>query len=258
MIGPCAALPWVIVGMAASILSIEGWIEAGVVATAFVLITLWAYPVRPQALLKRIVPFAFFAMITLLFGSLGQGLPRPAGDWDPASATALNRAALAAARLVFLGILASWAGLYVGTGSMMAHLARLGRKIKRIGIDPTPLLLALGIAVRFLPLVQEEARRLHLAWQARGAGLMARRLVGRIRYAAALTVPLLAAALRRAEALAEAVDVRLGGSGMNPGLWAPPPAAREEKEQERLRLRMAVAFVASWLGVLVRVGRWVG
>ena len=58
-------------------------------------------------------------------------------------------------------------------------------------------------------------------WQARGAGLAAHGPGRRIRYATALTVPLMAAALRLgAEALAEAIEVRLGGSSFQGAdLW---------------------------------------
>ncbi|HLS91583.1 MAG TPA: energy-coupling factor transporter transmembrane component T [Limnochordia bacterium] len=254
---PRSGISWVIAGMVASIIAIEGWPDVGIVGLAFVLITLWAYPVRLLALLKRMLPFAVFAMITFTFGALG-GVPRgPSVALEPMSQAALSRAGLAATRLLLVGVAASWVGLYMGAGNMMAFLARLGRRIKRIGLDVTPLLLSLGIAMRFLPLMQEEARRLHLAWQARGAGLMARGIAGRVRYVAALAVPLLAAALRRAEALAEAMEVRLGPTATVDAAWAVSPAPQGSHASEQ-SLRVAVAIAASWLGLVVRMGRWVG
>ena len=96
---PRSGIAWVIAGMVASIIAIEGWLDVGIVVLAFVLITLWAYPVRLAALLQRMLPFAAFSLITFTFGALG-GAPRgPSAALEPMTAAAISRAGLAAAVL---------------------------------------------------------------------------------------------------------------------------------------------------------------
>lgn len=252
-------IAWTLIGMAGSILLIEGWGDAFVATLCFAIIVLWAYPVRPRALLSRLVPFFIFAAIAFAFGALGDGATEASQEALPAGGEAVSRAAMAAIRLMLVGVAATWIGLYVGAARMIALLAAFGRATRRVGVDLTVPLLALGVAIRFLPLVQEEARRLQVAWEARGAGLALRGLSGRIRYVSAMTVPLLAAALRRAEALAEAIEVRLGGSSLHGAhLWDVGTDRQGGKEIRGVSFRSWIGAIAAWCVVVLRVWRWVG
>lgn len=257
--GGDAAIGWTIAGMAATIALMEGWGDVAVAIIAYLVIVLWARPVRLRALLLRLVPFVVFAGMALAFGVLG--IDRGAIATGDGRLQALSGPALAGVRLLLVGVAASWLGLYVGAARMLAFLASLGRATRRLGVDLTVPLLAMGVAIRFLPLLQEEARRLQAAWQARGAGLPARGIAGRIRYGAAVAVPLMAAALRRAEALAEAIEVRLGGTSFREAeLWQASSAGVTGRAQVQRgsALRIVAGVAAAWCVVALRVWRWVG
>lgn len=251
-------IPGVLCGMAGTILSIEHWSDAALATLSFALVVFWAYPVRSRALLARLVPFLIFAGITFAFGSLGEGTSLTGRSGGTGEA-AVSRAGLAAARMILIGVASGWLGLYVGTTRMISLLAGLGKVGRRFGLDLSVPMLAMGVAIRFLPLVEEEARRLQMAWEARGAGLARRGLLRRIRYGSALTVPLMAAALRRAEALADAIEVRLGGSSLQGGdLWRTREGAESGRHREGPGLRRWIGLTAAWLLVALRVWRWVG
>ena len=158
--------PGVLCGMAGTILSIEHWSDAALATLSFALVVFWAYPVRSRALLARLVPFLIFAGITFAFGSLGEGTSLTGRSGGTGEA-AVSRAGLAAARMILIGVASGWLGLYVGTTRMISLLAGLGKVGRRFGLDLSVPMLAMGVAIRFLPLVEEEARRLQMAWEAR-------------------------------------------------------------------------------------------
>lgn len=262
---------WTLAGMVGSIFALENWGDAVAAVVCFMLVALWARPVRPRALFARLIPFFVFAVITYVFGAMGaeekemvqtaldgHGMGR-SGQSATGAWAGQSVAALAAVRLLLLGVTASWMGLYVGAARMIAFLASVGRAVRRIGVDLTVPLVAMGVAIRFLPLLQEEARRLQTAWQARGAGLSAQGLIGRVRYGTAIAVPLMAAALRRAEALAEAIDVRLAGAPFTSAeLWYVSPWRSGGHDEKGSSLRAGIGVAAAWCVVVMRVWRWVG
>ena len=66
----------------------------------------------------------------------------------------------------------------------------------------------ISMALRFMPMLLEEYERLRMAQMARGADFTTGSLALRIRALAALTVPLLLSAFRRADELALAMEAR--------------------------------------------------
>nr|MBC7244830.1 energy-coupling factor transporter transmembrane protein EcfT [Chloroflexota bacterium] len=88
---------------------------------------------------------------------------------------------------------------------------------QKLGIPAHEFALAVNIALRFLPIVAEEAERLMKAQAARGAdfGYGRRNFIQRTRKMLPLLVPLFLVSLRRAEHLIEAMEARcyLGGKG---------------------------------------------
>jgi energy-coupling factor transporter transmembrane protein EcfT len=65
-----------------------------------------------------------------------------------------------------------------------------------------------AVALRFVPVLAEEAERIATAQLSRGGGYSGK---GRVRAGVALTVPLFLRSLERAEALATAMELRLYG-----------------------------------------------
>lgn len=282
---PRRGIAWVAAGLLIGALTIDGWSALPLAASGLGAV-LVAHPVPLRRLLRRLGPFAVFAALALVFGMFRLGGPADGAQGGDAvlvlgplyvGRAALHRASLAACRLLYVGVWASWLGLAVGTARLLGALHHAGRWIERLGIDVTAVLLALGVAIRFLPLVQHEARLRQRAWEARGATLLARGVVGRMRYAALLSVPLMAASLRRAEALAEAIEARLGGEAAP--RWGSHSKARaagtdlprslgvpgQEKDMagrgQSAGLADAawtwLAITAAWLPVAAKIWKWV-
>lgn len=216
------------------------------------ILLLGVYRLRVSEVLRRLRPFALFAALAIAFGGLGPG--EPALRLGPVawSIQAAAGAALAAARLMGLGAVAVWVNLAVGSGRLTAHLLSAARRLKRrFGIDLEPLFAGIAVALSFLPLLQKEASRLRLAWEARGAGLLGRGPAGRGAYAAGIAVPLMAAALRRAEQLAEAIETRGGTAGIPAGYALPRV---EGRPTGGARLRPALGVAAVWLPFIACMG----
>jgi len=90
------------------------------------------------------------------------------------------------------------------------------RPLQRLGLPAHELALALGIAVRSVPLLAQEAERIAKAQASRGGDLRGGgNVLQRTRRVLPLIVPLFLAALQRAERLALAMEARgyMGGAG---------------------------------------------
>lgn len=167
--------------------------------------------------LRRLRPFLIFGALAVAFGGMGPGEPTWRLGPLAWSREAGVEAAVAALRLVGLGTVAVWIDLSAGPARLVAHLLSAAGLFRRLGIDLSPLLAGAAVALRFLPLLQVEAVRMRLGWEARGAALLGRGPLARALYARGIAVPLLAATLRRAQHLAEAIETR-GGKGIPEGM----------------------------------------
>lgn len=101
-------------------------------------------------------------------------------------------------------------------------LARLLGFLERVRVPVRDLAMVLTLALRFLPTVMEEAQRIVLAQQARGARFGGNPL-DRARRLLPLAVPLFAGCLHRADVLALAMEAR-GFRGGAPRTQMDPPA----------------------------------
>lgn len=101
-------------------------------------------------------------------------------------------------------------------------LARLFAFLERVRVPVRDLAMVLTLALRFLPAVMEEAQRIVLAQEARGARFDGGPLT-RARRLLPLAVPLFAGCLRRADVLALAMEAR-GYRGGSPRTQLDPPA----------------------------------
>lgn len=121
-------------------------------------------------------------------------------------------------------------------------LARLFGFLEAVRVPVRDLAMVLTLALRFLPTVMEEAQRIVLAQQARGARFEGGPLV-RARRLLPLAVPLFAGCLHRADVLALAMEAR-GFRGS---------AARTQMDPAAFALRDAVALggLAVVLGLLL-------
>ena len=100
------------------------------------------------------------------------------------------------------------ADLHDPAGAAGPGSGRLLRPLTYIGVPTDRLVLMLGIALRFIPTIFEEAERLWKAQQSRGLDLSSRPLKEKARLIIALLVPVTTGAFRRAIGLADSMEAR--------------------------------------------------
>lgn len=121
------------------------------------------------------------------------------------------RAATAVARIIMLVCLA----LSVAASTTPTKLAQactsLMRPLGHIGVPIEDVGLVLSMALRFIPVVSEEAGRIRLAQRARGVNFDEGSVLRRVRAWAAVLTPLVVGLFRRADRVAESMDARCYG-----------------------------------------------
>lgn len=121
------------------------------------------------------------------------------------------RAATAVARIIMLVCLA----LSVATSTTPTKLAHactsLMRPLGHIGVPIEDVGLVLSMALRFIPVVSEEAGHIRLAQRARGVNFDEGSVLRRVRAWAAVLTPLVVGLFRRADRVAESMDARCYG-----------------------------------------------
>jgi len=108
------------------------------------------------------------------------------------------RAVVIVGVIVALVLLANLVTLTTRTSDLVDVVVRVAGPLRRVGIDPERVGLALQLAIRAVPLVIDLARRVREAQHARGLTASPR----------AFAVPLIVGALRRADDLGDALAAR--------------------------------------------------
>lgn len=163
-----------------------------------------AHALKPVALL-----FAFIVCANLVScdGSADVAIAGGVGI----STVGAARAATAVARIIMLVCLA----LSVATSTTPTKLAHactsLMRPLGHIGVPIEDVGLVLSMALRFIPVVSEEAGRIRLAQRARGVNFDEGSVLRRVRAWAAVLTPLVVGLFRRADRVAESMDARCYG-----------------------------------------------
>lgn len=121
------------------------------------------------------------------------------------------RAATAVARIIMLVCLALSVAEST-TPTKLAHACTsLMRPLGHIGVPIEDVGLVLSMALRFIPVVSEEAGRIRLAQRARGVNFDEGSVLRRVRAWAAVLTPLVVGLFRRADRVAESMDARCYG-----------------------------------------------
>ena len=161
----------------------RGWIQAvGVTAGIAVALNLWLVPGGDVLPLPRI----FGARATT--AGLRQGL--------------LFAARVVGASVALRGLRAAWPGEQAAD-----ELADRARGLERIGFPVRRIRAMVGLAIRFVPMLADEARRIAAVQNLR-AGRPARGLAEKATRARAILVPALVASLERAGQVALALEAR--------------------------------------------------
>lgn len=120
-------------------------------------------------------------------------------------------------RFVALILCLSLTSFCTSTSELITGLDRLLSPLGRLGIQTMDFVMAIQVAMRFLPLLAQSAERIAKAQASRGAEWGGRNgnLIQQTKRILPLIVPLILTSLRRAESLALAMDARAYGLGKN-------------------------------------------
>jgi len=116
-------------------------------------------------------------------------------------------------RLLLLVISAQMMTLTTSPIALTDGIEQLLRPLGKIGFPAHELAMMMSIALRFIPLLMEEADKIRKAQMARGADFETGNLIRRAKAMIPLLVPLFVSAFRRADDLALAMEARCYRSG---------------------------------------------
>ncbi len=193
---------------------------------------------------------AFVWLFTFTFGLHAFLTPGPSlwsmplTHWS-VSSEGLYRGAFFCLRLATAVVAAALMTLTTSPTQLTAGLERLFSPVKRIGIPVAELALMISIALRFIPVLVDEAERLRKAQVARGADFSGNP-IRRARSLLPLLIPLFVAAFERADRLALAMESRC----------YQPGAPRTHYQQLRLGGSDLMALAAA--GCAITVIYWIG
>lgn len=164
------------------------------------------------------------------------------GNWQYTTADALA-GGLTAARLLLLVTAAAWISLTTTPTELVRGLRHVLEPMRRVRLPIDALTMAVWIALRFLPVLEEEAFRIRRAQTARAIDCD-RSLLGMGRRLTSLVVPLLAAVLRRADTMTDALVVR----GFQPGqVWWQATEQLHKRDWVFLCSALAIGIAAVWV-----------
>ena len=170
--------------------------------------------VGPRHLLRGALPAVPYLVLIVLF-QLGFTWPGDgsavlfaAGPLD-VTADELRRSFLLVVRFCSLLAALSLFSAVTPLSEAVGGIERALAPLSKFGIPTRDAAMIAAIALRFVPVLAEEAERIATAQLSRGGGYAGR---GRVRAGIALTVPLFLRSLERAEALATAMELRLYGA----------------------------------------------
>ncbi len=120
-------------------------------------------------------------------------------------------------RFVALVLCLSLTSFCTSTSELITGMDRLLSPLNRLGIQTMDFVMAIQVAMRFLPLLAQSAERIAKAQASRGAewGLKSGGILKQANQIIPLIVPLILISLRRAEMLALAMDARAYGLQKN-------------------------------------------
>ena len=118
-------------------------------------------------------------------------------------------------RLIFLIMFTSLLTLTTSPIELTDGLEKMLNPLKKIGVPAHELAMMMTIALRFIPTLLEEAKKIMQAQKARGADFESGNLIQKAKSLIPLLIPLFVNAFRRADELALAMEARCYRGGEN-------------------------------------------
>ncbi len=192
---------------------VAGW----VIAIGFLIVVIGISRVPPLMMLKGVraiwILIAVTVICNLLFTQAGEVLFR----WGIISVTmtGIRNMIYYTLRLIFIVVGASVMTLTTSPSRLTDGLESLLWPLHRIRVPVSEIAMMMSIALRFVPILGEEAEKIKKAQLARGADFDDGGLIKRVRGLVPILVPLFVSSFRRADDLALAMEARCyrGGEG---------------------------------------------
>ena len=183
----------------------------------FLVFCIWVSRVPVGYIIKGLRPVLFLMAISVIFNLLMIKGEPVLWQWGLIRITApgVRQAFFMAMRLVFL-IMGSALMTYTTTPTALTDGMEKGLRFLRIFRVPVhEIAMMMSIALRFIPILAEEADKIQKAQMARGANFEDGGVIARAKAMIPLLVPLFISAFRRATDLAMAMEARCyhGGEG---------------------------------------------
>lgn len=187
-----------------------------VIAAIFLLTCIYISKVPIKYILRGLKPIMVimaFSMLFNIFGTDGRVLVR---IWKlKITYEGLLQAAYTLIRLMFLIMGSSVMTLTTTPNSLTDGLEKSMRFLKVIKFPVHEIAMMMSIALRFIPILADEADKIMKAQQARGVDFETGGIFKRVKAMVPILIPLFISAIRRAYDLANAMDARCykGGDG---------------------------------------------
>ena len=211
----------------------------------------WLSRLPVGLVLRGLRPFVWLFAFTALLHAVttpGQAWFTVPGFRVPVTGQGLARGVAVAGQLAAAVTFSSLLTLTTRPTELVWGLERLGAPLARLGLPVGEFCVSMLLAIRFFPLVQQEAERLRLALAARGAEGAAGGLRRRIQNLSPLLASLFRRVLGRAEHLALAMELRGFVPGRPLGAWRPYRFATAEW--------LACGLAGLTLGLALWLRRW--
>jgi biotin transport system permease protein/energy-coupling factor transport system permease protein len=175
-------------------------------------------------ILQALKPAApFFVCLFLLYLLFTPGQPLPFFPLGPLliSYEGLMLGIVQIWKFLLLLVAASLLTMTTTQSELVGGLERLLRPLNILRISSHDTAMLIGLALRFIPTLQNEMRNVRDAQLARGADFNPRRWSGKIKAAGLLTLPLLTNIVRHSDDLVDAMEARGYQSGRRSYLYDP-------------------------------------
>lgn len=218
---PRVKLIFVFVFMIA-IFFVDSYIILGLVAiTIITLILMSKVPIK--IILRGLKPMRVIIIMTLIFNVFFTPGTQifPNLKWPSMTYEGLNTGLFMSFRLLLLILGSSLLTLTTSPIRLTDGLESLMSPLKKIKVPTHELAMMMTIALRFIPTLAEEANKIKMAQESRGASFSGKNIIETAKKMLPLMIPLFLNALKRADELAIAMDARCYAGGDNRGKLNP-------------------------------------
>lgn len=187
------------------------------VATIFLVSVIVLSKIPFRHMVKGLKPIIFLLMITVIFNLLFTSTGKVVVEFWIIEITdeGIKSAAFMVVRLIYLILGSSLMTFTTTPNALTDGIERLLWPLRKIKVPVHEIAMMMSIALRFIPILLEEADKIIKAQIARGADLENGNIIKKAKAMVPILVPLFVSAFRRASDLAMAMEARCyhGGDG---------------------------------------------